>query len=310
MTTANNSAAGDGILAKKVKSASFDISLYPHFEGLSGFIGKKSAALLSASARIAALPRDPAASMETLQKTQDALPENVAAYWYGDGADGHALLICLSPKFLAALSEALLGGAFVEPEEAPAPTALDTELAQVFVNAMVKDIDVRLLEALSPSNSGALTLTRSTITRKSIFKDVLVSAFFKLDITFKFENEDFQSAMALYFPVEYLERRGLLAQIRKSALGTNTNTKWHADMLENVRHLEIELPVMIGNYKMTLSDLSRLEVGQFIPLEEGAHNALDVTLKTDKGVVTICQGQLGTFKKNKAAKVVSGVGGA
>lgn len=308
MTTANNSTDGGGTLAKKVKSASFDISLYPRFERLNTFIGKKSAMLLSASAHVAALPVEPTASMETLQKTQDELPENVAAYWYGDATDGNALLVCLSPKFLAALSEALLGGAFVEPEEAPAPTALDTQLAQVFVNGLVRDIDGHLAEAAASPDASPLALKRSTITRKSIFKEVFVSAFFKLDIAFKFEDTEFPAAMALYFPIEYLERRGLLTQMRKAALATNTNTKWHADMLENVHHLEIELPVVIAKYKMTLSELSRLEVDQFIPLEEDAHNGLDITLKTDNGVVTLCKGRLGTFKKNKAAKVVSGVG--
>lgn len=305
MTTAEKSADGGGVLAKKAQCASFDISAYPKLENLSADASKFCASCLSVAANLFIPPADIDAGMQNMQTALDGVPENAAAYWFGDPEDDHSLLVSLSSPFVAGLSEAFLGGAFAPSAEATEPTSLDSELAQLFASEIATGVNKYLISALHDVRAGNLTLKRATTSRKSIFKDGMTSAFFKLDAAFKLETGDAKSALALYFPIEFLERRGLLAPARKSAVAQNQNTKWFADMLDNVHHTEIELPVILTKYKMTLSELTRLSVDQLIPLEEDAHNALDITLKTEDGVVTLCKGKLGTFKKNKAAKVVS-----
>ncbi|MEM9619708.1 MAG: FliM/FliN family flagellar motor switch protein [Pseudomonadota bacterium] len=308
MTTADKSADGGGVLAKKVQSASFDVSAYPKLENLAADAGKFCSSCLSVAANLFIPPADIDSGMQSMQAALESIPENATAYWFGDPADDHALLVSLSSPFVTGLSEAFLGGAFAPPEEAQAPTSLDSELAQLFANEIATGVNKFLITTLSDVRAGNLTLKSSTTSQKAIFKDGMTSALFKLDVTFKLETGELKSALALYFPIEFLERRGLLTQTRKSVVAQNQNTKWFADMLDNIHHTEIELPVILTKYKMTLSELTRLSVDQVISLEEDAHNTLDITLKTDDGVVTLCKGKLGTFKKNKAAKVVSDIG--
>jgi len=308
MTGQSDSTERGATLAKKVKCASFDISVYPKLEKLAAFAGKACAARLSTAINLNIPPANADVSMQNVQAALDDLPENLIGYWFGDRSSHNAMFISFSPSFVGGLSEALLGGPFNPSSEGADPTALDSELTQLFGLELGTELNAHLSGAADATGAGDLNFTREAKPLKKLLKDGLTSAVFKLEITLKLEAGDLKSAMTLYFPVEFLDERGLLTQISKSGVAPQQNTKWYADMLENVYLTEIELPVVIAKYKMTLSELSRLKVDQFIPLEDDSHNALDITLKTDEGVLTVCKGRLGTFKENKAAKVVSDVG--
>jgi flagellar motor switch protein FliM len=305
MTQASDSETAASALSKKVKSASFDISIFPHLGDLAIFAGKFCASRLSDAVNVAAQPLETTTSMRNAQNALGSLSENTNYYWFGEHADDHAMLVGLAPSFLSALSEALLGGGFEMADEEASPTALDSELAQMFVEDLVDGLVSRLSETITGIHPGSLEFTRSATSVKKILKDVQTSALFSMSIEMMLENEKLSSFLTFHLPIEYLEEKGMLAQISKSPVGSGENTKWYADMLDNVNHTEIELPVLIAKYKMTLSELSKLKVDQVIPLEENAHNSLDVTLKSDLGVVSLCKGKLGTFKENKAVKVIS-----
>ncbi len=308
MTEKSESTDGGTTLAKMVKCASFDIAAYPKLEELSRFAGKICATRLSQVIETTIPPATVTATMQELKHAADALPDAMVGYWFGDNSEQSAMLVGFSASFVGGLSEALLGGGFNPPKEAGAPTALDSELTQIFARDLGDDLAAHLIGAVGVAPTGDLSFKTATTSPKKYFKEGFATALFALEVSFQLSSGELPGAMTFYFPVEYLDRRGMLQPASKSGVIQQQNTKWYADMLENVYQTEIELPVLIANYKMTLSELSRLKVGQFIPLEDNSHNSLDITLKTDKDVLTVCKGRLGTYKKNKAAKVASDVG--
>jgi len=307
MTEASTPDSVEAVLAKKVKSASFDITNFPVLESLAARAGKICASGLSDAVNAVVRPLETKTSMRVAQKALDGLSESTNYYWFGDGTDEHALLVGLSPNFLSALSEALLGGGFVMSDEEANPTPLDSKLAQMFVVDMAGNIIRYLAEKLPNIQPEGYEFKRSSTSSKNILKGVQTSALFSMDIEVMIEEETLSSFLTFHFPTEFLEKMGMLAPAAKSPIGVSDNTQWYADMLDNVNHTEIPLSVMIAKYHMTLSDLSKLEVDQIIPLEENAHNTMDVTIKSEEGIFTLCKGKLGTFKKNKAVKVVSQV---
>ena len=309
MSEAKNldSGADDSALSKKVKSVSFDITLFPHLDSLSKFIGRVCSTKLAEAASVATKPLSTKISMMPAVVSLSGLLEDTSYYWFGENSEDAAMLVGLSPNFLSALSEALLGGGFQMQEEASSPTALDSQLAQMFVEDMVTGIVGQLSETVNSIQPGGLRFVRAATSPKEVLNGVTTSALFGLGVEMLVEGVEISSALMVYFPVEFLERKGMLAPAEKSVISAGANTKWYADMLENVNQMEVPLPVSIAKYSMTLSELSKLAVDQLLPLEEGAQDKLDVTIKSDEGTFSICTGRLGTYKKNKAVKVMSEV---
>jgi len=307
MTEVSKSDAVEAVLTKKVRSASFDISNFPVLENLAEYAGKKCASGLSDAANVVVRPLKTKTSMRDAQPALDGLSKSTNYYWFGDRLDDHAMLVGLSPNFLSALSEALLGGGFEMSDEEASPTLLDSKLAQMFVVDMADNIIRYLAGKLPNIRPEEYEFKKSATSAKSTLKGFQTSALFSMAIEVMVEEDKLSSFLTFHFSTEFLERNEMLAPAAKSSIVAGDNTQWYADMLDNVNHTAIDLSVMIGKYTMTLSELSKLEVDQIIPLEENAHNALDVNIKTDEGIFTLCKGKLGTFKKNKAVKVVSQV---
>ena len=305
--SASNETGGDSALAKKVKCASFDVTIYPHLERLAGFLSKTCAAALATAAKTDVKPKDPKIKMQDAQLILSGLPEQTVYYWFGEQHCENAMLVSLSPSFVSGLSEALLGNEFVLNDDA-SPSPLDSEMAQLFVLELAEKVNVCLAECLGDAQAGGLAYKSVCSVQEKILKNLQTSALFSVGVDFKFPDSELISALAFYFPIEFLEHKGMLAQSSKAAISLGEYTQWYADMLSNINNTEVDLPIVIGEYKMTLSDLSKLKVEQLIPLEENAHNAMNVTLKTKNTSLTLCQGRLGTYKKNKAVKIVSEVG--
>ncbi|MHA7872865.1 MAG: FliM/FliN family flagellar motor switch protein [Hyphococcus sp.] len=308
MTKTEDSAQGASALLKKVKAATFDMAAYPMLQSLAEFMAKAAALRLSDAAKSTVQSLAPAASMESFDATRAAVPENTIGYWFNDGETQDAALIAMTPQFASAISETLLGGAFALDEEGGAPTALDAELGQIFAGQIVDDLNMHLVGALEDSRAGALALNRTATSPKAMFDEEADGAVLRLAFGFKLEDAETPAAVTLCFPADYLEKKGLLATAKKAQLIPSEKTKWYETMLENIHHTEIELPVILATHRMTLSDLSRLKVDQMIPLEDEAHNNLDIILKTDSKTLTLGKARLGKVKKQKAAKLTTDVG--
>ncbi len=306
----NENANAENALSKKVKCASFDISIYPYLNDLASFVSKQAAASLSATAKDNILPGALRAGMQDPASALGERPEGCVYYSFGERQGEPGALVSLAPSFVAGLSEAYLGSGFNVDDAKTEVTDLDSELVQLFAIGLADNINSFLTSVLAGRDAVRLAYLGASLSREKTLKSLKAGAFFSIMIGFKAGEDNLDAPLAIHFPVDFLEGKNLLAAVSKSAGGEGDNTQWYADLVRNVFVSEIDLPVVIARYQLSLNDLSKLEVGQLIPLEENAHEAMDVTLKTNEKTMTLGKGRLGVFKKNKAVKLVTDLSAA
>lgn len=292
------------ILARKIKCASFDISIYPLLEDLAVFLGKN---VIGTVFDFTQTPIELAAVNATMREGAAAfvdLDETAQCYRVGVGGEDDALL-SLSPAFVAALSECLLGGSFVLSAEKATPGSVDRELAQMFVSSVVMNTGVYLQKNGAGPRGAGFNLAHEPAAPEECAKAHPSTTFLTVEVRAKHSDDDSVALAVFYFPFKFLEKKKLLEKARKSILTAEDNTQWRADMSANIDQINVELDVTMGSYISTLSELSRLEVDQVIPLDENANAALDIILKTNKGALVLGQGKLGAFKKMKAVKLTT-----
>lgn len=236
------------------------------------------------------------------------LPKGCAFYSPAGANDNDGILITLAPGLAVSLSECILGAKFSLAAGEENPTGLDQEIVRSFIEDLRPLLNDHLLESSSGHHGGYLKSIRACATGRDNFQDAQPSAIFSVSIDFQIGEKTSAAQMVYHFPVEFLERRGLLEQDRKKNAIVNEKSRWQAAMLSNVENTEIELSIVLDKYKTTLSDLSRLEVGHMVPLDGDALHSLDITMRTGSGILTLGKGRLGTFKKFKAVKIISDLG--
>jgi len=300
-------AAENNILSKKIKGSVFNVSAYPSLDDLAQSASKTFAELLQELTGSDIALREPASSMSTWAGAGAAASENSAAFCLSAGgvdADG---LICLAPSLASALSNAMLGGEFTLPDGAARPSMIEIELARPFIVELVSRLNGYLQQTVEKGRFSRLKFLRAANSVEEALSEMRPGAIFTIALAAQAGEDKSASAalFSLHLPAAYVEKSGLLQQARQSSSDNGANEEWRAMMQSNVFAMSIDLPVVIGKYTASLSELSRLEVGQVISLAEDACQSLDITLKTGDGPLLLGKGRLGAYKDRKAVKVMS-----
>ena len=97
----------------------------------------------------------------------------------------------------------------------------------------------------------------------------------------------------------------ILARLKTSeTVATDAaSNAWGAHMREVVLDTEIELMPVLHSAFYSVAELSRLEVGQVIELQDNAHRSLTVNLDMMDEQIPIAKARLGAFKGGKALKL-------
>ena len=299
MTEASMSA-----LARKVQAASFDSSAYPHLEDFKAHLVEMVVAALAQNGRDPKGEADAEGRMGDAAGALSAAPEGAMYYFFAGASPSDVMAVSLAPALLSALSQAMLGAGFVIAEEAVPSSALDAELASSFILSLAPSIEAYMRGAFPAAAKAKLHYLASESDLDDALKLFAAEAVFSIGVGLKSEEGHFPSMLAFHFPVEYLEKLGLLSQARGKRAG-GANTKWRSDMLANVKKTPVDITVVMEKYVSSLSELARLEVGQIIPLEADAHHSLDLILDTASGPVRLGKGRLGTYQKKKAVKLMT-----
>ena len=302
MTSENSS-----VLSKKIARANFDISVFPLLEDLA------SSELRAFSLAVTDLTQQPTqlALADIVMKEREAatenMPDEAPYYWMSTSVEEDGVLLQLSPGFLVSLSAHLLGSDFTLSENATSPTTLDIELSRLLIEKLSPRLSANLIELSPdyPSNSLKLAATSDNIS--DVIKGKPFTALFSVSLDYVEEAGGRFPCATLHYPLEFLERRGLLEAPRQELSNLSDMTGWHASMQTNVFSSQIDLAVVLDRYMTTLSEFSNAEIGDVIPLENQDRH-VDVVLKTRCGPAVIGKGLLGTYKKSKAVKVVDGFG--
>lgn len=284
------------LLAQKIKGANFQPEAYPRLKELMKGFGEIVAAALEASYGQEDL--DLKAEGERVEGFDGA---GGVVYCFTSADGGAPAALMFPAPFLKALSEASLGGAFDLKEQAATPSALEQSLGEPFAVEALGAAS-SLLGAAGKRASFRLIATETD--PKALAKLFQGEAYFKIDIRLHTEGRDPADAMSCLFPMEYLERHGLLKQNpEKSAAAVDA--EWRAKMLKHIHASEIDIDVIMDRYTTLLSDLANLEIGQVVPLEGDAHKTLSLYLTTKDGPTPLGKGRLGTYKKKKAVKLTT-----
>lgn len=290
------------VVAQKIKSARFNVGAYPHLQNLIAHIDEAAASAIASTCRMSELER----SIDVQMSDAGGDIENSVSYFLRSADGKDVAIAALSPRFLMALSESMLGANFAMPEEA-SPSALDINLGESFIGELANSLNGWLAEHSSARMKDRLTLSAVENDPKDIRKALPQSAFFQVVVHIKPEPEKAVYALSFLFPVSFLENRGLMAQGRAQKPEA-VNAEWRAKMADHINASEIDIDVIMDRYTAFLSDVAMLEIGQVIPLDGEAHKTLELYLNTETGPVMIGKGRLGAYKKKKAVKLTTDLG--
>lgn len=298
-------AADASVLSKKIKGSVFNVSAFPLLDDLARASAKSFADLLLDMADCEVSLSEPVAAMKAGPEEAAASLDSWAAFCLCAGREDPNALVALSPKFIAALSEAMLGGAFALPEETARLSTIDIELARPFVIELIERLNAYLEQTVEKARYANINFSHASDSVEDAISEMRSDALFSIGIGLEADEGAGETLCFIQLPASYVEMSGLLCQARQSSLDNGANEEWRAMMQSNVFAMSVDLPVVIGKYIASLSELSRLEVGQVIPLEDDACQVLDITLKTDEGPLLLGKGRLGAFKNHKAIKVTT-----
>ena len=290
-------------LAKKIESASIDISIYPRLEELVSVLAKACVATLAeatnASVQLVKMNTSMADGQGAVSDVQSEAPLYCAAV----SGNEQTLFVRLSAGFAASLSESLLGGEFKQSEQEVSLTSLDVELAKPTVDNFLIPLVLLRAEDVGGGCEGSRCSVQTTTIDSDIVKNQQCTAYFNVSFDLSVDDVAATEVVTLYLPVEFLERCGLFTANQKRTVVDDEQSRWRLEMETNIKNSDIELDIVIDRYKATLCELSKLEIGQVICLSDNADQSLDITLVTDSGKCSIGEGRLGMVEKSKAIKI-------
>lgn len=291
------------ILSQKIARVKFDIAVYPRLAGLANAFARGAAEIISDLTQTEVDVAIADSKMLTLENTAKTVPEGAPLFWLSGDSEEDGALLEVAPSFLTATAECLLGGQFAKPEGDAAPASLDMELARLFIDRLAGAFSDYLCAIVDDDAPAEMMLSDVGTEFDDVLTGRAASAFIAVTLEGVLEGGERFPAVTYHLPMEFLEKRNLLEATDIETVSPAENTKWREVMHVNVDSTEIDLAVVLGTFKTTLSEFNAAQIDDVIPLEEN-NRMVDLVLKTEDGDTTVGKGLLGTYKKVKAVKLL------
>jgi flagellar motor switch protein FliM len=292
-------------LSKKIESASIDISIFPRLEELASVLVEACVAAVSGATKKPVQLEKMDVCMADGQLALGELQEGAPIYGAVVADTDQVIFVALAAGFTASLSESLLGGDFTPPEDGACPTDLDIALAKPTIDSFLAPLCAIPPEDAGFRREGVLHPVEVTDKEADMVSSQHDAAFINLSFDLKIEETSAPGVATVHLPTEFLDFRGLLTTVRKRMAIDIDNSRWRKEMEANINQSGIELDIVLDRYKASLTELSKLEVDQIIPITDKAEHSLDITMATSAGRCSIGTGRLGAFEKSKAVKISS-----
>ncbi|MEM9169144.1 MAG: FliM/FliN family flagellar motor switch protein [Pseudomonadota bacterium] len=303
----NASTADHGsILAQKVRGATISVDGFPELTAMAAYAAKNAGLTVS---ELLEVPTQSALASVRIHQLKDALHKapNFGSYsWLIDTTGKKGALITVHPTFVAMLTERLLGGKLPPPDPERKITRIDVELSYKLVDAFIPAVNRTILRYAGPTDDLVLSRRFSAPAPDEVVGDVEAMTTFDVLIDLLIDEYSVEKAVRLTFPVDFVERAGLLNP-RTKAVTASEASPWRRKVGRNIRLLDVELKATLDRFTRTVGELSRLKVGQFIPVDEERLEKLELVVTTADGPAAIASGKLGALKENKAIKLTSPV---
>lgn len=222
-----------------------------------------------------------------------------------DGKE-RAALLNLDLDLVYHVVDLRMGGLPTELPEfvARRPTAIDWSMCQPLVQIALDSLSMALAECFGRTNIVEfecgnfehLPMLANIVQDTADVLCVQVS----LDIGEAARSGNFE----LVLPLAALD--AIKASIGKSSqVKADGKDAWGDHMLDVVLSTEIELTPVLQSTPFSVAQLSKLEIGQVLPLEPDAHRNVSLNVTVGDEAVALAGGRLGALKGMKAIKLTS-----
>lgn len=292
------------LLARKIAAGRSKIDTFPALKEFGAEAAKSAAEAIGELLQGAVEATISDSGMTALSEALSEGADPGVYYTVMDDSGEMAALVSISPALSVLTMERLLGGDLGAPADNAESGQLDFRMAESLVDtvgAALNDLFRKDLETTVHIRPGGKKGARSPI---EAIGDNATETVFKLEMEFTFDEIELSGAFAIYFPIRFIERLGLMRR-RKSATTISKDSLWAKQLRQNILNCELPLPVVLFRYATSVGELSRLKVGQVVDLEPTALHALDITAVTDAGPVSLAHGRLGAYRRRKAVKLTT-----
>lgn len=298
MTASENS-----VMTKKVRCSNLDLGAYPQLQELSKFVNLAAAQLLSEAIGAPVEADAVQSGMIELERAASEISPEAAVFTFPENARSNGAIVALAPSFVSSYAESQLGGGFSVQQEDKLLEIIEVELVREFVEALRIRINGYFRQNGFSSGFDILPSFQLADSLDVLASQGDTKVFFSVAVSGSVGETPSRPFASVFFPMNMLERLGVLEVQKKTVAPAEANDEWRAVMERNVLEFDLELGVILDRYTAMISDLSKLEVGDVVPLSENAQNALDISLRLSDGDVLLGKARLGVFKNKKAIKL-------
>ncbi len=291
---------GAALLARKVAVAGFDPAAFPLLQGMASDLSRAVSAL-AGNLFDSRVDVKTTGKFISLAEFVGDSPDNSTYRWVRADLTPIAL-IGVDALFVNACAERLLGGRKVDVS-----------------NDSPSDLDCRLLEPLWLQLMNAVSESVKRLTKADMNKlhiDERISrdgkeavlhretvAVYRASFQMTLSNGSRLGTCSLGMPKKRLDQLGLLSKAVAADITHAPETPWSDALRRTLARTELPVDIIADKLTLTVGELSRLDVGQILPLERKSLNGLDIVLQTNAGDVSIGKCRLGAYGGKKAAKL-------
>lgn len=291
------------VLLRKIECVSFDVSQYPYLEDFTASLLKEYALQLSelTPGVLLTVPEIHANAMEAPRAFETAEQERIL-YFSRSMRNEETIFVSMTSGIVGSFGNAMFGGDFNLATTVEA-SSIDVAILSSVVDGFLDYISRYPFPRKATAGGAAMSPAAPvSLTNKKVTA-VHGKMFCALSLDLSVGADKASSAITLYLPIDFLERRGMLTNESMRSSDTEEQSLWRNNMGANINNSKLELDVIIDRFQSNLSDLSNLELGQVIPLDGGSEKCADIILKTSQGPRLLGAGRLGTYKSMKAVKL-------
>ncbi len=184
------------------------------------------------------------------------------------------------------------------------PTAIDAVLCKQVIGSMLAHFDEEIRALANGVGLGRVRLGRTEHMPMSLQYTLPDQQYLIFRVNLDIGDDARGGGFHLALPLSALEP--VEAVLRRSGIlrAQGESDNWSRHMRKVVSRTQVGITAVIDRCQMDVAELSRLEVGALFPLSDVTLNDVVLELKAAGEVRTVGRGRLGTYKRNKAIRLI------
>ena len=184
------------------------------------------------------------------------------------------------------------------------PTAIDAVLCKQVIGSMLAHFDEEIRALANGVGLGRVRLGRTEHMQMSLQYTLPEQQYLIFRVNLDIGDDARSGGFHLAFPLSALEPVEIVLRSSGILRAQGESENWSRHMRKVVSRTKIRITAVIDRCQMDVAELSRLEVGALFPLSDVTLDDVVLELKAAGEVRTVGRGRLGTYKRNKAIRLI------